>query len=85
MWDRMGDVLGRQVVVTASRDRDIVSLSKLQKRYHDGVNFVVHNEAPHLWLDQESEQKICYRVSNGAFRGQKPGIALFRKPGGGTG
>ena len=67
----MGDVHGRQVVVTTSRDRYILSLSKLQERDHDGVNFVVHNDAPRQRLEQKSEQKFCCWVSNGASGGKK--------------
>ena len=51
----MGDILRRQVVMTTSRDGDVLSLGKLQERDHNRVNFIVHTKAPHLWHEQKNE------------------------------
>ena len=80
----MGDVLGRQVVMTTSRDGDVLSLGKLQERDRDGVDFVVHSETPRLWTMQKTEQIFCYRVSNEVSGREKLVIARLNQPGGGT-
>jgi hypothetical protein len=41
-----GDVLGRDVVLVTSRDRDVVGLSNLQNEGYKSVGVGVHNLAP---------------------------------------
>ena len=81
----MGDVLGRQVVVTTSRDRDVLSLGKLQEGDYGKVNIAVHSEAPRLRIVQKIEQIFCCWVSNGGM-GRKnqqshPSASLGEAPG----
>jgi hypothetical protein len=76
----IGDVLGRDVVLVTSRDRD-VGLSNLQNESYNFVGVGVQNLAPLSRGVEKTEQRACCGVRNRASGRSGSETVPFRAPG----